>query len=557
MNRILALSKVILKNSNNLFVTSNKSKRQVKPINRVLTIVALIFLYLYVAFINGFSFFQISSYLEATQESYLLSPLLGLMLVAVGLFFGLFTVISMFFTASDNHLWVPLPLKIEEIFTARFISTYLFLLLIQMMFVFPAFVGYNIVSQPGILSYLGQIIIFLAIPILVIALAFIVIALISRIVNIQKNRKLFQIISGILILVFSFGISFAGSSFGGTMGDEIDLLVTAVKSLSESLKWASFMTMFTDGAFINQGYLSIVFPSVVLAVAALFFFLAYWLASKIYHASLFSIDVRKRKRKETIDKTVVKTTSPALAFFKNEVRTIFRSSTYTLNLAAPILMVLIITIFSTIGGLSSIPEEQGNLVDLIGFIFDPQYGHLLTIGVGASAFFFMMNMISATAFTREGNNAQLLKIYPVNVRDILYGKMLLGFLINEIVMTLFIITLGIIAKANFFIILAYVIAITLVNVVMNYISVLLDARFPLLNWTNEIEAAKQNKNVLISMGINFLITTIIIGLSVPIYFMGLPFGLAFVFLISILILVIVVLELLVHKSGPKLLKKIQ
>ena len=557
MNRILALSKVILKNSNNLFVTSNKSKRQVKPINRVLTIVALIFLYLYVAFINGFSFFQISSYLEATQESYLLSPLLGLMLVAVGLFFGLFTVISMFFTASDNHLWVPLPLKIEEIFTARFISTYLFLLLIQMMFIFPAFVGYNIVSQPGILSYLGQIIIFLAIPILVIALAFIVIALISRIVNIQKNRKLFQIISGILILVFSFGISFAGSSFGGTMGDEIDLLVTAVKSLSESLKWASFMTMFTDGAFINQGYLSIVFPLVVLAVAALFFFLAYWLASKIYHASLFSIDVTKRKRKETIDKTVVKTTSPALAFFKNEVRTIFRSSTYTLNLAAPILMVLIITIISTIGGLSSIPEEQGNLVDLIGFIFDPQYGHLLTIGVGASAFFFMMNMISATAFTREGNNAQLLKIYPVNVRDILYGKMLLGFLINEIVMTLFIITLGIIAKANFFIILAYVIAITLVNVVMNYISVLLDARFPLLNWTNEIEAAKQNKNVLISMGINFLITTIIIGLSVPIYFMGLPFGLAFVFLISILILVIVVLELLVHKSGPKLLKKIQ
>lgn len=557
MNRILALSKVILKNSNNLFVTSNKSKRQVKPINRVLTIVALIFLYLYVAFINGFSFFQISSYLEATQESYLLSPLLGLMLVAVGLFFGLFTVISMFFTASDNHLWVPLPLKIEEIFTARFISTCLFLLLIQMMFIFPAFVGYNIVSQPGILSYLGQIIIFLAIPILVIALAFIVIALISRIVNIQKNRKLFQIISGILILVFSFGISFAGSSFGGTMGDEIDLLVTAVKSLSESLKWASFMTMFTDGAFINQGYLSIVFPLVVLAVAALFFFLAYWLASKIYHASLFSIDVTKRKRKETIDKTVVKTTSPALAFFKNEVRTIFRSSTYTLNLAAPILMVLIITIFSTIGGLSSIPEEQGNLVDLIGFIFDPQYGHLLTIGVGASAFFFMMNMISATAFTREGNNAQLLKIYPVNVRDIFYGKMLLGFLINEIVMSLFIIIIGIIAKANFFVVLAYIIAITLVNIVMNYISVLLDARFPLLNWTNEIEAAKQNKNILISMGINFLITTLIIGLSAPIYFMGLSLGFALLFLISILIFVIVILELIVSKLGPKLLKKIQ
>lgn len=557
MNRILALSKVILKNSNNLFVTSNKSKRQVKPINRVVTIVALIFLYLYVTFINGFSFYQISSYLEVTQESHLLSPLLGLMLVAVGLFFGLFSVISMFFTASDNHLWVPLPLKIEEIFTARFISTYLFLLLIQMMFVFPAFVGYNIVSQPGILSYLGQLIIFLAIPVLVIALAFIIIALISRIVNIQKNRKLFQLISGILILVFSFGISFAGSSFGGTMGDEIDLLVAAVKSVSESLKWASFMTMFTDGAFINQGYLSIVFPLVVLAVAALFFFLAYWLASKIYHASLFSVDVTKRKRKEKTDKTIVKTTSPALAFFKNEVRTIFRSSTYTLNLAAPILMVLIITIISTIGGLSSIPEEQSNLVELIGFIFDPQYGHLLTIGVGASAFFFMMNMISATAFTREGNNAQLLKIYPVNVRDIIYGKMLLGFLTNEIVMTLFFITLGIIAKANFFIILAYVIAITLVNVVMNYMSVLLDARFPLLNWTNEIEAAKQNKNVLISMGINFLITTIIIGLSVPIYFMGLAFGLAFVFLISILILAIIILELVVHKMGPRLLKKIQ
>ena len=67
----------------------------------------------------------------------------------------------------------------------------------------------------------------------------------------------------------------------------------------------------------------------------------------------------------------------------------------------------------------------------------------------------------------------------------------------------------------------------------------------------------QNKNILISMGINFLITTLIIGLSAPIYFMGLSLGFALIFLISILILVIVILELIVSKLGPKLLKKIQ
>ena len=73
--------------------------------------------------------------------------------------------------------------------------------------------------------------------------------------------------------------------------------------------------------------------------------------------------------------------------------------------------------------------------------------------VGASSFISMMNLISATTFTREGNNAQLLKIYPLSTRQIIYGKMLLGVFVNTLIIVPLIIALAIIAGAQFYLVL--------------------------------------------------------------------------------------------------------
>ena len=65
------------------------------------------------------------------------------------------------------------------------------------------------------------------------------------------------------------------------------VLVDMIRQASEGLGWARFITFFTDGAFINQGYLSLLLPLSLVALAVLLFLLAYSLSNRYYHASLF------------------------------------------------------------------------------------------------------------------------------------------------------------------------------------------------------------------------------------------------------------------------------
>lgn len=560
MNRILSLSKVMLKNTSPLFSLANKkSQKEGKPKAKILPIFGFLVLFLYVAGMSGFMFYGIASELKQSNETLILSPIFSLLLLTLGLFFGLIILFSFLFLASDNEKWLPLPFKTEEIFTARFLTTLLFVYLVEAIIIIPALIGFNIIAFPGILALIGQLLVLIAMPILALSFSYILLLGLSKIVNIQKKRRLFQIISSVLIFVFTFGISFAASFGGQTTSDSQDftMIVNLFRDLANKMGWLRFLTIFTDGAFINKGILSIVLPLVLLLIALLFFVLAYYLSSKYYHASLFSIDISKKKRHKGQTKEMVKTTKPVNAFFQNELRTIFRSPTYFFNLVAPAAMVLIIVIVALIGGMSSVPETEYTLQELIYFFFNPDNGTTFVIGLGIIGFLSMMNMSSATSISREGKNAILLKTYPVSAKQILYGKMLLGLIVNAAIIIPLVIVLGIIGRGNVFVILAYILGSSLINLAMNYASIVLDARFPMLNWTNEIEAAKQNKNVLISMGVNLLFNGAIFLPIIPTIMLELPVAFTFLIFAFIFIAIILIINQIVARYKGHLFSKIQ
>jgi len=561
MHKVLELSKIVLKNSSNILVSSKKKgRRQNKKAGRIFAIIGFTVLYVYLAGIMGFSVYSITHSLAEVGETNLLSPILGLIVVITSLFFGVFMMFSTFFTSSDNHLWLPLPLKVEEIFTARFISTFFYIIVIQFVFVLPSFIGFNLAAGPGILTYFGQFFIFIAIPIIVISLSFIVILMLSRIINIRKYFTIFQVVSAILMFTTAIGISLI-SSFGGPIiienADDFGPIVEAIRGAGNGLSWAFFITFFTDGAFINLGYKSLLLPFLLLLFAGLTFYVAYLLAGKYYHASLFSIDIKKKKRtKERSTFKVIKH-NPVWALFSNEVKTILRSPTFVFNLLLPPLLVPLITIGSALPAILTDTEMAPNVTVLIPSLFDPSLGFMFVAIVGASSFISMMNLISATTFTREGSNAQLLKIYPLATRQIIYGKMLLGIFVNTLIIVPLIIVLAIIAGAQFYLVLMYIVGFSLVNLLMNYSSIILDARSPLLNWTNEIEAAKNNKNILIAMGVNFLITGFVFVFLVPAILLALPTWLIFIMFVIVFSIIIGLFELYITKVGPRLFKKIQ
>lgn len=561
MNRILSLSKAMLKNTYSIFSFANKrSKKEKKAKSKALPIIGFTLLFLYVAAVSGFMFYGVASELNKSNEIHILSPVFTLMLMALGLFFGLVILFSMLFMASDNEIWLPMPFRVEEIFTARFFVTLIFLYVIEFILVVPALVGFNQIAFPGILALFGQISLLIAMPILMLSLSFLVLIGLSKIVNIQRHRKVFQIISSVLIFTFTFGITFASSFSGqtsGSDGQDFTIIANMFRELASNMGWLKFLTVFTDGAFLNKGVLSLILPLVLLVISIGVFLLAYFLAAKYYHASLFSVDIAKKKRQKGQSKDIVKTTKPVSAFFKNEVKTIFRSPTYFFNLIAPAAMVLIIIIVTMIGGLSSAQDTEFTLSEILHVFFSPENGMFFIIGLGICGFFTMMNMSSATAISREGKNAVLLKTYPVSTKQILYGKMLLGIIVNATIVFPLIIVLGILGKGNILVILAYLIGSSLINLAMNYSSIVLDSRFPMLNWTNEIEAAKQNKNVLISMGVNLLLNGAIFLPLVPIVLLDLPVAFAFIIFAGLFIIIILIIDQIVARYKGQLFSKIQ
>lgn len=537
MNNTLALFKVSLKTDFMAQFGLKNKKAQTKKSNTVLKTV-LFFLFLMLTLGGQFFFVTLQLGTAAVEGGFIneFSNLITLAFLVINLAFAPGFVLTRLFFATDNKLWLPLPLKTTEIFLSRFLVALVSAYLFETLFFLPALIAFNIIIKPAFYIYFFQLILLLVVPLLFASFFFIVFITLERFINIKKHQKLFQVVvlSLMLIVLFVFMFAVSGSDSGMLRGEE-ELLASLFPQISNMIKPFTFIINGFVIGFSKAGSLgSILYFLLTLVVTALLFFFAYFLAHKRYAHVLFVEGDNKKKKRKDVKQFAYKQKSSFSALINREWKTILRSPAFFFNTLVPPFLILVIAVPSL---LPLFLSDSELILGLQQASFLPENGIVIMVVLLVFLFFSSMNMVSSTAFTREGRQAAQLKMYPVATLDIVHAKMFIGYISQVIINLVTLMPFLFIALPPFIFWVIPLLLVFIVPLFTNYLMVLFDLRFPSLNWNTEMAAVKNNKNVLVTMAISFGLVFVVAALLPVVLLIQLSYfwtGFIFIIIFSLL-----------------------
>ena len=166
-------------------------------------------------------------------------------------------------------------------------------------------------------------------------------------------------------------------------------------------------------------------------------------------------------------------------------------------------------------------------------------------------FFAGLNTFPASSITLEGKSFWISKSIPVDQQYILDAKVkfsifigipfLLIYCVACILRNLMTIKMGLFIFINSILMVA----------ICSYIDILINIKFPVFDWVNITVAVKQSTATLLSMIVNILVATIIIGAHILLSIVPLGYGVRCVMLAILLIVVIVLLYCLTKTTVKK------
>jgi ABC-2 type transport system permease protein len=205
---------------------------------------------------------------------------------------------------------------------------------------------------------------------------------------------------------------------------------------------------------------------------------------------------RKNLSSEQLDKSL-RRNSAMKAFMLKEIRILFRTPSYLLNC---VIGSFIWPVFIIIGmfGSGSVNSDQGTAV-LEVINYQRVLAIVLAVIFAISVVFSGGNGIASTSISRDGQNLYISKYIPLSFKDQIIARIMPGFILSSISVLL---TLGVAFFAIELVpelIITGLIVSVLGILLTSFVGILLELKFPKLNWDNEEKAVKQNLNYMVVM----------------------------------------------------------
>lgn len=563
MNRFIAITKTILKSSLNIGGLKNKKSKRINKKNSSIVLSIVIFaLFLLV----GYSLFYSFKYLFEISLTYNFTQILvqSLIPIAIMLFLCLSMTLltSVFFLSNDNEVFLPLPIKPRELFFSRFVVVLIYTYLMELIFVLPILIAYNFVISPSFIGYVSQLIFFIIFPIIPLSIGFLISLLIAKVFNISKHKDAFSIIMATIFIVIVVGIQF-GSSFLNSNQEIAGDPSEAIETMSSTFSFLRFYTGYFDRAIIYDNLYGLGQIGIISGISIAILLICYFVANFTYIKSIKGSGDGSSSHKRNTKAEALKggfSKNHFINLTKKEIKTLFRTPIYVFNLIIPPLLIIVIFSVSFISGL--LGDSSGSLASTLNSIqsaikpyLNMDNGYIILIMVCISLFISSTSAISSTAISREGNNAYMIKTYPVDVFTIINSKVIVAIFIDALFTIIIQVTLTILFKASFWLLLTSLLLSIGTIVLTNYLMILIDLNSPTLNFTNETAAVKQNKSVIFGMLVDFGIL-IIFGLLTYL-FIKVPLNGWIVFLIIGIIIALINLWLIlfIKYKGKNLYNK--
>ncbi|MCM3041304.1 hypothetical protein M3201_16485 [Paenibacillus motobuensis] len=439
-----------------------------------------------VVIIAGYSF--VYSYLMAQTFEQIgrMELLLAIMMAATSIL-GFFTTIykasGVLYNYKDYDLVMSLPIRTSYVVASRVLQLYVLNLFVTLILMLPAGAVYAIKVNPEVVYYLSFLITLLFIPLLPIIAAALIGALISWV---SSRFRASRVITIVLTMAVTIGIMVGSFSL---KGNEQMLTDMGTQLADMIFKLYPLASMYVDAVCSYQIGPLVLFIAISL-LAFILFSIVLGTRYKAIHTGLTTSHTSSKYVMRSL-----KTSSPFRALYIKELRRYFSSSLYVLNTS--IMMILLLVASIALLFVSS--ENLGQLIKI------PQLSDYLgSMAPMVVSLIVACSCTTSSSISLEGNHLWILKSSPVSKKDILLSKVAVNLTITIPISVIICLLLMISVGTGWIESLLLLVIPIIYACYSAMLGVIVNLKFPKLDWTSEVTAIKQSASVLVSMLLGFI-----------------------------------------------------
>ena len=477
MKKIFSLIKATF--SQNMDFFNYKSKKNTK---NKLTFPLLLF-FLVAVSIGGYAEL-IAKPLHQVNLTYVLLTMFIFLVSILSFMQGIYKSQGILFECKDNDMLFSLPIKKSTILFLRIFKLISFQYIYNLMFLLPCYVIYIYYEGLSLSFLLLSILEFLLIPIIPTIVSSILGYIVMMISSKFKFKKIIQTILSIVIFLAIYYLSFNLDSFVSNIANK----ATSINDMLSRLYYpiGSYINL------INNFNIFTLIKMILLSVIPFIIFVL--LGSKYYFSIIFkSSEISIRGS----GKVLYKSRSKVFSLCNKELKRFFSSPVYMFNSSFGLILLVIASVLLSIKGkdiLSGIFKQYGisgnmsiNLIFVIVMLF--------------SLFFTTM---TSSSISLEGKTINITKSLPISIKTIFNSKILIALVIELPFVIISLLVLFIRFRLSFIYFVLVLLLAILIILFNGIVGLIVNLKYPKLNYTNDTEVVKQSMSVMISIFIGLI-----------------------------------------------------
>lgn len=529
MTNYLSLAKVFIRS---LSMTKPSTKQQMIVTKILLALVSLFIILPFVVVSGLFIYTVTNSLVEYNYETIGLEFMCILLCVFTFIFSFNVILNELYFTGDIENL-LPLPLKPREIVGAKIASIFCAESLVQLLVIFFSVIGFFFALGLSFKNFLLGIIGMITLPMIPIIYCSIISLLIMSFTRFIKNKETIRKVGLVFVLaVLMLFVYFLGALQNFDLELYIEGFVNGDQTFLHVMRGIfPHINLFID--ILVTGSIRSLLLYILVNIGFIVVLLG--LADVCYFKGVVGLSSKDTESKKSSSNILnnIKVENPTNSYFKKEIFTLFRTSSYFLNCILinfiwPIFVYVICKLKFpdlTLSKLKNLVTSTDNNTLIIIFMFV----------IGVSILLPALNSIASSSFSREGKNFYFMKYIPMDYSSQVYVKLLVSFIIAfigvNVFSLIFYLVIGLkVSTAFIFLIISFLAILFICS-----LGIIIDSINPKLVWDDELNALRENSNNFIVMGISIFMFIVLAGLC---YLLYKSFGLALAFTSILLILIL-------------------
>lgn len=519
MKKIIILLKAVLTRDMSLYSTKGLSKKKDSDYKTIPIIMSVMVIFSVAVFS-----LILGVYLKRVDKTYIMLSLF-IALFSISLYIeGILKSQDILFVAKDNTLLLSLPITDKMLLLVRLLKLLIFQHLYNLLFISPVIVIYILLEYPGPLFYIMSLIYIILMPIIPTILASINGYLIKWLTSKFKAKKTTQLILSFLS-TFIFFIILSNFKFSNIIDDATRINNTITKFYYPIKAYLSLINHFDLLIFIKLLLFNIIPLIIFIYLGSIFYF-------KIITKSNETGRVIKKFKMKKLKKHSI---LPSLV--KKELINYITTPMYSYNTLLGLATMFFTTIYVCINKDNILNANISVLTrnDILYYL--PKLYCIVILLVSSTL------TISASSISLEGRSFNLLKSLPIDIKQFINSKLLASTIISSSILLLssiiFIISFKIYNIDALLIILYSII----VPFFISTIGLILNFRYPKLEYANVSEVVKQSLSIIVAeiIGIGiFIISTDYLFINILNIYHGFKIEIICFFLLSLILYIILI-----------------